>query len=170
MGMLARQGWRLVQEPDLLMGRVLRAKYFPGGSILDATVSPGISYTWRNILKGIELLKEGLVWRVGDGENIMAWDDPWIPACDTRKPRCLCGQSIITKVADLIKPVTSCWDEQLVQDHFDPADAKAILSINIWDGMEDNLAWHFDQKGFFFYQICLQAWGNAEGKSVRWLA
>jgi hypothetical protein len=108
MGMLARQGWRLVQEPDSLMGRVSRAKYFPGGSILDSTVSPGISYTWRNILKGIELLKEGLVWRVGDGENIMAWDDPWIPEGDTRRPRCLRGRSVITKVADLINPVIGC--------------------------------------------------------------
>ena len=70
MGMLARQGWRRLQEPDSLVGRVLRAKYFPDGSILDVVASPGISYTWRSILKGVELLKEGLIWRVGDGEGI----------------------------------------------------------------------------------------------------
>jgi hypothetical protein len=31
------------------------------------------SYTWKSILHGRELLKEGLVWRVEDGENIEVW-------------------------------------------------------------------------------------------------
>jgi hypothetical protein len=79
MGMLARQSWRLVQDPESLVGRVLRAKYFPGGSILDASITAGVSYTWRSILKGVALLKEGLVWRVGDGTKIKVWSDPWVP-------------------------------------------------------------------------------------------
>jgi hypothetical protein len=35
------------------------------------------------------------------------------------------------------------------------------LSINICDGMEDNLAWHFDPRGQFG-EVCLQAWSYAE--------
>jgi hypothetical protein len=70
MAMLAKQGWRFLQDPESLCGKVLRAKYFPSGNILEAVVAPGISYTWRNILKGLALLKEGLIWRVGDGTNI----------------------------------------------------------------------------------------------------
>jgi hypothetical protein len=38
-----------------------------------------MSYTWHSILRGLEVLKEGVVWRVGDGESINAWNDPWIP-------------------------------------------------------------------------------------------
>uniref|UniRef100_A0ACD5UP38 Uncharacterized protein n=1 Tax=Avena sativa TaxID=4498 RepID=A0ACD5UP38_AVESA len=79
----------------------------------------------------------------------MAWEDPWIPAGDTRRPRTLRGKAIFTKVADLINPITGGWDEQLVQDHFDPAGAQAILSISICDSMDDNLAWHFDPKEVF---------------------
>jgi hypothetical protein len=38
--------------------------------LLSAKPMDGISYTRRSILKGVQLLKEGLVKRVGDGTNI----------------------------------------------------------------------------------------------------
>jgi hypothetical protein len=34
--MLARQVWRIVTHPDTLCAQVLKAKYFPDGTILDA--------------------------------------------------------------------------------------------------------------------------------------
>jgi hypothetical protein len=69
MAMLARQGWRMLTNPDSLCARVLKARYFPNTSMLEATASAGISYSWRSILKGISLLKEGLIWRIGDGRT-----------------------------------------------------------------------------------------------------
>lgn len=36
MAMLAKKGWRLLQLPDSLCARVLRAKYFPDGDVLEA--------------------------------------------------------------------------------------------------------------------------------------
>ena len=60
MAMLARQCWRLLQNPDSLCCEVLKALYFPTTSILEAKAKPGISYTSRSILKGVELLKEGI--------------------------------------------------------------------------------------------------------------
>ncbi|KAK1607238.1 hypothetical protein QYE76_030911 [Lolium multiflorum] len=147
--MLARQGWRLIEEPDSLCGQVLKAKYFPECSILEASSRPGISYSWRSILKGVALLKEGLVWRVGDGTNISAWKDPWLPDGNTRRPRTLQGQSFMGKVVDLINSVTGEWDEGIINDNFHPEDAKSILSISIGENIEDKLAWHFDPKGLF---------------------
>jgi len=58
MDMLCRQAWRLI-NPDTLCGQVLKAKYFPQSDILRCVPKAGISYTWRSILKGAELLKEG---------------------------------------------------------------------------------------------------------------
>jgi hypothetical protein len=52
---------------------------------MTATPRDGISYTWRSILKGIAVLKEGMVWRVGDGNGIDIWRDPWLPKEHTRK-------------------------------------------------------------------------------------
>jgi hypothetical protein len=72
LAMLARQGWRLLQEPNSLCATVLKAKYFPNCSVLEAQPQIGMSCTWRSILRGIELLKQGVVWRAGNGENIDA--------------------------------------------------------------------------------------------------
>ena len=149
LAMLARQGWQLLQDPESLCGRVPRAKYFPDGKLLDAVPAPGISYTWRSILKGVDLLKEGIIYRVGDGTKIKVWKNPWIPECGTRRPRSLPGRSPIPLVADLLNPNTGGWDEALVRDLFQKEDAKAILSISICEGMEDNFAWHFEQRGIF---------------------
>jgi hypothetical protein len=83
LAMLARQGWRLLQAPNSLCARVLKALYFADGDVLSAGPMPGMSYVWRSILKGIQVLKLGIIWRVGDRNNIRIWEDPWIPDSST---------------------------------------------------------------------------------------
>jgi hypothetical protein len=61
MPMLAKQEWRLIHKPDSLCASVLRAKYFPDGDLLKASPTSNMSYTWRSILKGVEVLKKGIV-------------------------------------------------------------------------------------------------------------
>jgi hypothetical protein len=90
----------------------------------------------------VALLKEGIIWRVGDGSKINIWADPWLPNGDTRRPRTIKGQRTLSKVADLINPLNGTWD-------FQTEDAKAILSISLCEDMEDCIAWHFDPKGNF---------------------
>ena len=70
MAMLCRQAWRLLTNPDTLCGQVLKAKYFPQSDILSCRPYVGVPYTWRSILEGAELLKEGLIWRIGNGEKV----------------------------------------------------------------------------------------------------
>jgi hypothetical protein len=65
--MLAKQGWRLWQNPDSLCAQVLKAKYFPNSMVLEAKQKAGMLYTWRSVLSGIKLVKKGMIWRVGDG-------------------------------------------------------------------------------------------------------
>ena len=144
MAMLARQGWRLLQNPDSLCCSVLKALYYPNGSILDAVPKPGISYSWRSILRGVELLKDGVIWRVGSGEDIDAFSDPWIPRGTTRRPCTPQPNNVTMKVADLIDQDTMTWNIELVREIFHPDDVKEILSIPLRADMEDWLAWHFD--------------------------
>lgn len=149
LAMLAKQGWRLLHNPSSLCARVLKAKYFPDCDVLQATSKRGMSYTWRSILRGIDLLKEGIIWRVGNGENIRIWQDPWLPRGSTRRPMTTRGQSLLTKVQDLIDPVYGEWDEDLVLDMFYEQDARIVLSLPVHTEMDDIVAWHYDQKGMF---------------------
>ena len=107
LAMLARQAWRILQNPHSLCSQVLAARYFPNGSIPEAIPHAGISYTWRSIIKGIQWLKKGIIWRVGNGERIKIWTDQWIPRGSTRRPNTPKGNHLLDKVADLIYPITN---------------------------------------------------------------
>lgn len=105
LAMLAKQGWHIVQNPDSLCARVLKAKYFPNSSCLVARPREGISYTWRSILKGIDTLKEGLIWQIGYGDGIDIWKDPWLPKDHTHRPITPKGSNILRQVSELIDPI-----------------------------------------------------------------
>jgi hypothetical protein len=115
LAMLARQGWRLLQAPDSLCAKVLRAKYFCDGDLLNAEPFPGMSYVWRSILKGIEILKQGVIWRVGNGAKIKIWSDPWIPSNSTRGISTPQVNDQLMHVADLIDSMSNSWNEQLIR-------------------------------------------------------
>jgi hypothetical protein len=147
--MLAKQSWRLLWNPNSLCAKILKAKYFRDGDVLGAQPREGMSYTWRSILKGLELLKKGVIWRVGNGENIRIWEDPWLPCGITRKPITPRRGIILSKVSDLIDPVNEDWDKELIQATFWPEDVPKIIAIPVHLEMEDVLAWHYDSKGLF---------------------
>lgn len=68
--LLAKQCWRLVNNPSSLAARVLKGKYFPRSSLWEATIPPTASYTWRSILSARELLQHGSKWVIGDGHCV----------------------------------------------------------------------------------------------------
>lgn len=71
--LLAKLSWRLYQNPNCLLGKVLKGKYYSDDSILSAMESSTMSHGWRSILIGRDLLVQNLGWVVGDGRSIKAW-------------------------------------------------------------------------------------------------
>ena len=67
---------------------------------------------------GVQALKDGLIWRVGDGTQINIWADPWIPQGVTRRPCTPRGQTILNKVSELIDPTSGDWDITLITKIF----------------------------------------------------
>jgi hypothetical protein len=90
-----------------------------------------------------------VVWRVGDGSNINIWTDPWLNRDDARFPITPRGQCVLSKIEELINPVTGQWDEDLVRQTFMDMDVETILAIPIREDFEDFIAWQFDSKGCF---------------------
>ncbi|XP_040996027.1 uncharacterized protein LOC121242200 [Juglans microcarpa x Juglans regia] len=79
LALLSKQGWRILQNPNSLVGRVLKQKYFSKVGFLEAKVGTGPSFAWRGIHASLRLLKEGLIWRVGNGQQVNIWLDKWLP-------------------------------------------------------------------------------------------
>jgi hypothetical protein len=172
LSMLAKQVWRLVNDPESLCARVLRAKYYPHGDILKAAPKAGSSYTWQSIVAGITTFKRGYIWRVGNGERINIWTDPWIPSSPDRKVISARGAALLSKVSDLIDPITGQWDATLLGDLFNPVDVGRILQIPINNqGFDDFVAWSLTLHGRFTVRSAYHAqWRHQFGGSASQLA
>ncbi|KAL9670606.1 hypothetical protein QQ045_008160 [Rhodiola kirilowii] len=60
--LLAKQGWRLLNNPDLLVSRLFSARYYPESNILNAREGGRPSYAWRGIKEALNLLRYGIEW------------------------------------------------------------------------------------------------------------
>ncbi|KAL6138049.1 hypothetical protein ACLB2K_063335 [Fragaria x ananassa] len=151
MALLAKQGWRLIRQPNSLLAQVLKARYYPSESFMEVEVVKGCSFTWRSILKGRELLKKGLRFQFGNGESISVWDDPWIPLPYSFRLYSLPMEDIEElRVYDLIDPDTGDWNVWLLNELFMGNEVDNIAQIALSNGVgEDRMVWHFDNKGLY---------------------
>jgi hypothetical protein len=52
LALLAKQGWRLLQQPESLVAKVFKQKYYPNGNFMDSQLGRNPSYAWRSIWNG----------------------------------------------------------------------------------------------------------------------
>ncbi|XP_021755418.1 uncharacterized protein LOC110720672 [Chenopodium quinoa] len=98
----SRQVWRLVHLESSLLGRVMKAKYYPNNSFLDSYLSVAGSFSWRSIWSSKALLKEGLIWRIGNGSKLNIWRDPWIADAE--------GKYVLSKEVEGLNTVSDLID------------------------------------------------------------
>ncbi|XP_075655055.1 uncharacterized protein LOC142625252 [Castanea sativa] len=143
LAMLAKQGWRILTNPDSLVARVFKASTFHMMifSTLKKAVAP--SYAWQSIHNSLEVIRKGTRWRVGNGRKIHIWEDKWLPTPTTFKvisPPSDFGDFPI--VSSLIDEDTKWWKADIVYSLFLPFEANTILSIPLsYNLPEDSLIW-----------------------------
>ncbi|KAL9671998.1 hypothetical protein QQ045_009572 [Rhodiola kirilowii] len=59
MAFLAKQAWMIYTQPELLVSKVYKAKYFHNIDMMQCSLGYRLSYCWRSILKGMELIRAG---------------------------------------------------------------------------------------------------------------
>ncbi|CAN1136725.1 hypothetical protein LINPERHAP2_LOCUS9629, partial [Linum perenne] len=77
--LLAKQGWHIFQNPDLLISRLLKGKYYNASNFLDARVPNGASWDWQSLVYGRALLLQGLRWHPGSHPIFNVLEYPWLP-------------------------------------------------------------------------------------------
>jgi len=83
---------------------------------MNATCPARASYTFRSILHGRELLREGVIWRIGDGSLVNIHHANWIPRAGSLRPL---GQNYIqgiTRVSDLVNAEGTTWDHEKIDE------------------------------------------------------
>lgn len=140
--LLAKQGWRLMMDPDSLCARFLRSRYYPNGSFLEASLGARPSYAWRSIIFGRQLLEKGFRRTIGSGYETSVWMDKWlfgeVPMAPLRKPVLF---EVDLKVCDLINPQTKAWDRGKLEENFFPPHLERILKQKLIPGEKDGYEW-----------------------------
>ncbi|KAM1949581.1 hypothetical protein ACFX15_009620 [Malus domestica] len=151
LGMLAKQGWRLLSNPQSLVATVLKAKYFPTSSFMEAPLKPGASYVWKSIYTARNVLSLGLRWQVGTGHSIRIWEDPWIPIPLRFRPYSPKPVGCtLTMVNELIDHVAKCWKIDVLQSLFSAEEVNLIRKIPLSvRNSPDHLLWHHERHGRF---------------------
>ncbi|XP_042958141.1 uncharacterized protein LOC122293703 [Carya illinoinensis] len=171
--LLAKQGWRILQNPSSLAAMVLKKKYFSKSGLLDATLGSRPSFAWRGVCAGLKVLREGLVWRVGNGHKINIWKDWWITSfpskkvVSTRPMGCECEQ-----VSDLIDSDLKTWKYPLIQELLSAQEYEAVRTIPLSVGVrEDRMVWHFTTNGQYSvksgYHVHRQMEADLQGEPSR---
>ncbi|XP_074346113.1 uncharacterized protein LOC141684875 [Apium graveolens] len=149
LSMLAKQGWWLLKETNSLVSAIMKAKYYPNFSFLNATVGTNPSYAWRSIMAAIDVVKVGARKRIGNGRDTRIWGDPWLPDIVdgyVRTPMHVQLQQ--SSVHGLIQEDACLWDFDIIQDIFQPRDFELIKQIPVpRNRATDSWFWLFDKKG-----------------------
>ncbi|KAL9278395.1 putative ribonuclease H domain, reverse transcriptase zinc-binding domain-containing protein [Arabidopsis thaliana] len=148
--LLCKQAWRLLDQPQSLLARFLKSRYFKKKSFLDCGVGTRPSYAWRSIIHGRELLKKGLRKSIGNGQNTWVWIEKWIPDDYPRPPTSLQrNRDVMLRVSDLLDRNTGHWDEDRVRHLFIREDADYILSLRVSTDLQDSYVWSFSKNGLY---------------------
>jgi hypothetical protein len=149
--MLAKQYWRLWKYPDSLVSRILKAKYFPNCDVLEATLRAKPSYAWRSIFSSQNILKEGLYWRIGNGEKTYIWGEKWVPLSSSYSIQSPPKHGYEgARVSDLIDKDLGWWDMDVLGNLFREEEVRAIKSIPLSrTNQPDMMIWRGTVNGQF---------------------
>lgn len=138
--MLGKQGWRFIVNPNSLVSRLYKAKYFANTDFINSKLGYSPSFIWRSITEAKQILLDGIRWRIGNGRNIQIMGQPWLMG-DENPFISIVSPAIENKTMDaLFCTERKKWDEEIVKDIFNPRDQECIFSTTLTDSnVEDGV-------------------------------
>ena len=122
-------------------------------------------------MDGRDILAQGVIRRIGDGETTDIWRHNWIPRDGLKRPICSIVQNPPARVAQLIDPTSATWNENLVRSVLTHFDAEEILRIHLCTRqVGDFWAWHEEPRGTFSVSSAYRMILKTKHSREAWLA
>lgn len=150
-----KQVWRVITQPNLLMAKILKYKYFPHSDMLKATTKPIDSWLWKNWNVAKFLVKEGCNWQVGNGSSINIWEDCWLTGAQLKRVLSREPQGCTTqRVKDLMHQNRAGWNKELLQQLFSESEVQNIMQIPISSlRVANRLVWSNSKNGQYLIAL-----------------
>ncbi|XP_027099102.2 uncharacterized protein [Coffea arabica] len=147
--LLAKQLWRIICSPNLLMSKVIRGNNLKDHKSLDNHPPNSASWAWKSIHSAWELLEGGLWKRVGDGTQINIWEDRWVIGSAIGRTSTTCPPNChLHTVSQLISE--GRWNEEILQQVFNREEREHIASIPLSVfKRQDRYFWNFAKSGIY---------------------
>lgn len=162
--LLGKHCWKFVNQPQALVSRVYKARYFADTNLLRAQKGTGSSFIWTGLYAAKEELKQGFRWVIGNGEDVAAIQDPWLrKKSDFRVEHSHVYEGRSEKVSSLFMSGTKQWDTELIRRNFLEVDAQAILAVQIPQGeVKDRVAWTLSATGQYDVKTGYRMWADQQ--------
>ncbi|XP_048613516.1 uncharacterized protein LOC125587312 [Brassica napus] len=156
--LLGKQLWRIITQPDSLLARIFKSRYFRSSDPLNAPLGSRPSYARRNIHSAQHLIKQSAKVIIGNGENTNIWRERWLgssPASPITQTSTVPEPirhllSMDMKVADLMMPCRREWNCNLINSIFPEGTRRKILSIHPQGPIgEDTCSWEYSKSGHY---------------------
>ncbi|VFQ64050.1 unnamed protein product [Cuscuta campestris] len=162
----------MLVNPDSIVARIFKARYYPKGDFLNAELGSSPSFVWRSILEARHLITNGIGRRIGDGQDTLVWDYPWVwdkdtPYITSPKPP-FCPNF---KVSSLIDKETGSWKMDVAREWFSEEDAIRIHRTPLSPSRKDCWFWAVETHGVYtvksaYRRLCGEA--SQVGVFDRW--
>ncbi|CAH9081229.1 unnamed protein product [Cuscuta epithymum] len=141
------------------MSRVLKAKYFPNWSCLDARLGSNPSFIWRSIFEAQAVIKNNIRRRVGNGIKVQVWADAWLPGRGSGKITSHRPLGIRDMNVAAFRDITGRhWNVDRINNLFNEEDRLLILSIPVSaQDRKDGYWWKRENNGDYSVKSCYRS-------------
>ncbi|GAU48907.1 hypothetical protein TSUD_99640 [Trifolium subterraneum] len=141
--MVAKQVWNIFQNPNSLVAKLIKARYFPHSSLFEASLGYNPSFAWRSMWQARQIISLGCRWRIGSGDNIRVMHDPWLRGSANRwVPSPQPAGVYQLSVRDLLHENYKAWNIVKVRNLFSKDVAEKILETPLVSSVrEDKVVW-----------------------------
>ncbi|XP_026396005.1 uncharacterized protein LOC113290639 [Papaver somniferum] len=165
--------WIMLTEPDALWVQILRHKYFPNSNPLHVVSTESVSWVWKGICRGLDLIRKHYCWEVGDGSSIEIWKDGRVPSKDTLLSSTIASNGMKT-INQLLVQGTGEWKVDTLNCLFDRETVTEVCKIRVPFSGKDILKWSPTHNGLFSvksaYKCILHDLNGTETSSFPWKA
>lgn len=129
--LLAKQCWRIIKNPNALWVKILKARYFPNCSFLEASKGSRASWGWSSLLAGRNTIDTNARWQINNGRKVDVWKDRWIPNSKRGMIEPVITNNRFTplQVCELIDEDSRSWRIDHILPFISDKDAKSITAI-----------------------------------------
>ncbi|KAL6185530.1 hypothetical protein ACLB2K_041662 [Fragaria x ananassa] len=156
LALIAKQAWRLTNDPNSLWARVLKGRYYPNCCFAVAKKGYRASLGWSSLLEARDFITKNNYWQIVSEAMVNIWTDCWLPPIDINDlVRPIHTTGLIPShapimVEEIIDWDTRSWHLGNISHLIQQADLNRILSIPIGRREDpDRRIWPLTKHGTF---------------------